>query len=88
MKYGIYSIRDAAASVFTAPTIDLTDESATRGFYQAVSNSDTVMKFTPSDFALYRIGTYDVESGTIEPENPPVMLVSGDSIAKSAGGSD
>ncbi len=88
MKYGIYSIRDAAANVFTAPTIDLTDESAIRGFSQAVNNTDSVMNFCPSDFALYRIGTLHVEAGTIEPENPPVKLVSADCLVKVNGGSD
>ncbi len=82
MKYGIYSIRDAAANVFTAPTIDLTDESAIRGFSQAVNNSGSVMNFCPSDFALYRIGTLHVESGSIEPISPPTMLVSGDHLVK------
>ncbi len=82
MKYGIYSIRDAAANVFTAPTIDLTDESAIRGFSQAVNNAGSVMNFCPSDFALYRIGTLHVEAGTIEPVSPPTMLVSGDRLVK------
>ena len=82
MKYGIYSVRDAAAHVFTAPTIDLTDESAIRGFSQAVNNADSVMNFCPSDFSLYRIGTLHVESGTITPINPPTMLVSGDRLVK------
>ena len=82
MKYGIYSIRDAAAHVFTAPTIDLTDESAIRAFSQAVNNSGSMMNFCPSDFSLYRIGTLHVEAGTIEPSNPPVMLVSGDRLVK------
>ncbi len=80
MKYGIFSIRDAAAHVFTAPTIDLTDESAIRGFSQAVNNKGSVMNFCPSDFALYRIGILNVEAGTIEPVNPPEMLVSGDRL--------
>lgn len=82
MKYGIYSIRDAAAHVFTAPTIDLTDESAIRGFSQAVNNSGSVMNFCPSDFSLYRIGTVDVESGQIEPVSPPALLVCGDRLVK------
>lgn len=82
MKYGIYSIRDAAANVFTAPTIDLTDESAIRGFSQAVNNAGSMMNFCPSDFALYRIGSLDVEAGTIEPVSPPTMLVSGDRLVK------
>ncbi len=84
MKYGIFSIRDAAAHVFTAPTIDLTDESAIRGFSQAVNNKDTVMNFCPSDFALYRIGVLNVEAGTIEPVIPPEMLVSGDRLVERA----
>lgn len=82
MKYGIYSIRDAAANVFTAPTIDLTDESAIRGFSQAVNNAGSVMNFCPSDFALYRIGTLHVEAGTIEPISPPTMLISADRLVK------
>ncbi len=82
MIYGIYSIRDAAAHVFTAPTIDLTDESAIRGFSQAVNVAGSVMNFCPSDFSLYRIGTLHVEAGTIEPVNPPEMLVCGDKLVK------
>lgn len=88
MKYGIYSIRDAAAGVFTAPTIDLTDESAIRGFSQAVNNAGSVMNFCPSDFALYRIGTLEVEAGTIDPSNPPTMLVAGDRLVKEVNGDD
>ncbi len=82
MKYGIYSIRDAAANVFTAPTIDLTDESAIRAFSQAVNNDGSMMNFCPSDFSLYRIGILHVEAGTIDPISPPEKLVSGDSLAK------
>lgn len=82
MKYGIYSIRDSAAGLFTAPTIDLTDESAIRAFSQAVNNVGSMMNFSPSDFALYRIGTLNVEAGSIEPFSPPTMLVSGDRLVK------
>lgn len=82
MKYGIYSIRDAAANVFTAPTIDLTDESAIRAFSQAVNNDGSMMNFCPSDFGLYRIGTLDVEAGTIDCISPPKKLVSGDHLVK------
>lgn len=82
MKYGIYSIRDASANVFTAPTIDLTDESAIRSFSQAVNNAGSMMNFCPSDFALYRIGTLNVEAGTIDPISPPSKLVSGDHLVK------
>lgn len=82
MTYGIYSIRDAAAGVFTAPTIDLTNESAIRAFSQVVNNAGSMMNFKPSDFSLYLIGTLDVEDGYIDPEIPPTMLASGDRLVK------
>lgn len=82
MKYGIYSIRDAASGVFTAPTIDLTNESAIRSFSQAVNNASSMMNFKPSDFSLYLIGTLDVEDGFIDPEIPPTMLASADRLIK------
>ncbi len=82
MKYGIYSIRDASANVFTAPTIDLTDESAIRAFSQAVNNAGSMMNFLPSDFSLYRIGTLNIEAGSIDPITPPTKLVSGDHLVK------
>ncbi len=82
MKYGIYSIRDAAADVFTSPTIDLNDDSAIRSFSQAINHPDSLMNFSPSDFSLYRIGTFDVEDGSIEPLNPSTKLVCGDRLVK------
>lgn len=82
MRYGIYSIRDSAAQIFTSPTVDITDQSAIRGFAQAVKNSDSVMNFNPTDFCLYRLGFFDVESGSIDPIVPPVLLASGDGIVK------
>lgn len=85
MIYGIYSIRDAVAGVFTSPTIDLTDESAIRAFSQAVNNAGSIMNFSPSDFALYRIGTLDVESGSIDPVSPPTMLVRANRLVKIVG---
>ena len=74
MKYGIYAIRDAAAGVFTAPTIDISDHSAMRNFQQACANADSVMNFAPNDFALYKIGSFDAELGFIEPDSPTVIM--------------
>uniref|UniRef100_A0AAU8B6E5 Nonstructural protein n=1 Tax=Dulem virus 192 TaxID=3145669 RepID=A0AAU8B6E5_9VIRU len=77
MIYGVYSIYDAAAEVFTAPTIDISDASAVRAFQQAVANSGSVMNFKPEDFALYQIGTFDVETGALQEMVPPSRLVVG-----------
>lgn len=77
MKYGVYSIRDSAAGVFTAPTIDISDASAVRAFQQALQNEASVMHFKPEDFSLHQVATFDVESGLMEPVVPPVHLYTG-----------
>ena len=80
MKYGLYSIFDSAAGVFTAPTIDISDASAVRSFQQAIANPSSIMNFKPSDFFLYQVGTFDVETGYVDTLVPPTRLyVSSDS---------
>lgn len=79
MKYGIYCIFDEAAGVFTAPTIDISDESAMRNFKKMCSEAGSMMNFKPSDFSLFAVGFFDVESGCIEPLSPPSRLIIGSS---------
>lgn len=77
MIYGVYAIYDSAAHVFTAPTIDISDASAVRSFQQAIANSGSLMNFKPDDFSLYQVGTFDVETGELEPFTPPSRLIVG-----------
>ena len=77
MIYGVYAIYDSAAHVFTAPTIDISDASAVRSFQQAIANSGSVMNFKPDDFSLYQVGTFDVETGELEPFTSPSRLIVG-----------
>ena len=77
MIYGVYAIYDSAAHVFTAPTIDISDASAVRSFQQAIANSASVMNFKPDDFSLYQVGTFDVETGELDPFTPPSRLIVG-----------
>lgn len=77
MTYGVYSIFDSAAGVFTAPTIDISDASAVRAFQQALANSGSIMNFKPDDFSLYQIGRFEVESGSLVPMVPPSRLFVG-----------
>ncbi len=77
MKYGIYSIFDEAAGIFTAPTVDISDESAIRNFQKACSEAGSMMNFKPSDFSLYAVGTWDTDTANIESFVPPERLVVG-----------
>ena len=64
MKYPMYSIRDAKVG-FMTPTIDQNDAAASRNFEHAVLNAASLMNSHPGDYALYRIGEFDTESGAI-----------------------
>lgn len=73
MKYPVYSIRDAKTG-FMTPTVDMNDVAAARNFEHAVMNSASLMNSHPGDYALYRIGEFDSESGKIEPCLPEHVI--------------
>lgn len=75
--YGIYCIRDDAANIFTAPTIDVSDASAIRNFQKMCSDAGSIMNFKPSDFSLYKIGSFDAESAYLDPYSVPSRLCVG-----------
>lgn len=64
MRYPMYSIRDAKVG-FMTPTIDQNDAAAARNFEHAILNAASLMNSHPGDYALYRIGEFDTESGAI-----------------------
>lgn len=69
----IYAIRDVRSG-FLQPTFELNDAIATRNFHHACMNSDSVLFSHAADFALYRLGQYDPDSGHIVPEEVPVFI--------------
>lgn len=74
MKYGMYSIRDFKTG-FLTPTIDVNDASAMRNFENAVLQNEQTLFFThPEDYALYRIGDYDSDTGELLPHLPAEIL--------------
>lgn len=73
MICNIYAIRDVKAG-FLSPTFESADAIAIRNFSHAVINSSDVLKTFAGDFSLYRLGTYDTDSGVIAPEHLPVHI--------------
>jgi len=71
----IYSIRDNGAEFFIQPFIAPTDAVAQRMFIGSLGDSFPHRQ----DFALYKIGTFNTESGKIV-ANDPVMILAGLSI--------
>lgn len=79
MKYGLYCMRDVKGS-FMAPAPDINDQTAVRNFAYAVNNNNSVMNFAPKDFQLYKVGTFDSDTGSVECITPMVFLTDGASM--------
>lgn len=73
MITGIYAIKDAK-STFMPCTVDVNDATAVRNFEHAVRQPDSILASHPNDFALFKLGEYDNESGVISPLFPPKLL--------------
>lgn len=75
MKYGLYAMRDQKAG-FLQPTVELNDEIAIRNFKLAVTRSKDSLFFTePQDFSLYRIGSYETDTGVLSfSKTEPVVI--------------
>jgi hypothetical protein len=73
MITGIYAIKDAK-STYMPCTVDVNDATAIRNFEHAVRQPDSLLASHPNDFAFFKVGEYDNESGVISPVFPPMQL--------------
>lgn len=67
MIYNVYAIRDQQSGRFMQPMNDLNDQTAKRGFSQAVNTPGGIIGFAPKDFDLYQVATFDDTTGHYEP---------------------
>lgn len=81
MLYNVYSVRDAKVG-FGNPFVDVSDSSAKRGFHYAFLNPSSMVNFSPSDFSLYRIGSFDSDKGIIERLTPEFICCAADFVGK------
>lgn len=76
MKLPIFSYRDRLAG-FGSPILDISEQTAIRGFSMKMNNPDSMENFSPKDFELYKIGIFDADTGKITPEEIPVLICEG-----------
>lgn len=81
MILNIYSIRDEQGcfgNAFCMPS----DGQAIRDFASAVNSAsgNSALAYAPSDFVLYRIGQFDLETGKVIPEDAVVYLKRGSEL--------
>lgn len=78
MKMLLVSVRDLKTGFFT-PTLEQNEQSAKRNFLNMLRNaqSDSLLAYAPTDFDLYVIGSMNIETGVIEPETVPRLIMNG-----------
>lgn len=64
MQHKLYSILDTKLTTYDAPFPSANKETAMRLFKRMLDNIPT-MQDNPSDFQLYLVGSYDIESAKI-----------------------
>lgn len=74
----LYAIKDVKSG-FSDPCVQVNDSVAGRGFERAVPHMADEIGVPVADLQLWRIGSYDVDSGQLIPENP-VLLIDGASL--------
>lgn len=76
-QHGIYAIWDRKAHIILPAFSAANDTSAERMFTETVIQSDIPVSQYPADFDLIRIGTVDLEAGSLTPISPPQLLING-----------
>lgn len=76
----VFAIRDVTVG-FMNPMVDISEATAKRNFTFAINNPDNgVMNFAPGDYDLYKIGSFDDESGELIPLPVPELIVHGSAV--------
>lgn len=78
MIFGLYSIKDDLTG-FKGISIEDNDPVALRNFDYAVHSTE-IIKLNARNYGLYKLGTYDTESGIISSFDSPKLIVTADSI--------
>lgn len=81
-----YCILDKKAKIYHQPHFLINDAVAIRQFSVVVNHEEGMVKKFPEDYALYRVGIFDMMTGIIVPENYPVEVASGLNIKTQNGG--
>lgn len=77
--YPVYAVRDLKADGFGTPMIYVNENVAKRDFDYRIHN-DNSMGFSPNDYDLYHIGSFNSRTGVIEGLDMPVLIINGGQI--------
>lgn len=73
MVIWLYSIFDSKAKAFATPFFCSNDDVSVRMFARSVKDPQSMMFSNPEDFSLYRLGSFNHESGRLIMSDPVFM---------------
>lgn len=77
MIYGLYVVKDLSSDMFDIRlTTFASDRDAVFNFKKACNVPGTIMNLKPSDFMIYRVGSYDSSSGYVKQQKPEALDLS------------
>lgn len=72
MVVNVYAMRDEFSGYVT-PTFEMNDNIAQRNFKFAINRKDTLLYANPKHFDLYKLGTFDSETGKFDAKEPELV---------------
>lgn len=79
MKLTFLTMRDTKVGIYLQPFAVLSVPSGIRDLGELVNQSDKQLPWQkfPEDFEVYRIGTFDGDTGKIVPQEPEFLMILG-----------
>lgn len=73
----VFTIYDQAAEAFNTPFCLGTEAEAKRSFVRMAKDPNSLVSFSPGDFALFELGEFDQKAGTIQLHEAPRLCMTG-----------
>ena len=70
----IVAVKDRAIDAYMNPFTVQHTNAAARAFQDEVNRESSEMNKHPEDYELYNLGTFNDETGEIEPQRPPERI--------------
>ena len=81
-KKQVYAVFDIKSNLFSSPHHLQSNGVAIRSFSQACEDQQTEFNKFPEDYSLYHLGSFDIESGLLDPETPKQIANASEFVTK------
>lgn len=82
MRYGIFTVRDAAMNAFMLPFVVQHRGVAIRSFRDEANKSDSPINKHPQDYSLWETGEFEDSDGILYPITPQLVVQAKDLIGE------